>query len=83
MVYFKSRGSADGVFPARDFAAIVTRVYEDGDVSLATFSETGLRFEVKVKQCQEGGQWDWMPFQKDQQLRAGYTTSPSEPEKAA
>lgn len=66
MVYFKSRGSADGVFPARDFAAIITRVYEDGDVSLVSFSEGGLRFEIKVRQGSDGGCWDWMPYQKGQ-----------------
>ena len=72
MVYFKTRGSLDGVFPPRDFAAIVTRVYEDGDISVMSIGEAGVRFEVKIKQGQEPGQWDWMPFQKDQQLRAGY-----------
>ncbi len=66
VVYFKTRGSLDGVYPPRDFAAIVTRVYEDGDISLVTFGETGVRFEIKVSQGQEGGQWDWMPFQKAQ-----------------
>lgn len=69
MVYFKSRGSADGAFPARDFAAIITKVYSDTMISLCSFSETGMRFEVNVEQGQEGGQWDWMPFQKDQQAR--------------
>lgn len=69
VVYFKARGSADGVFPPRDFAAIVTRVYEDGDVSVVSFSEMGIRFEEKIKQGSEGGCWDWMPYQKDQQAR--------------
>lgn len=66
MVYFKYRGSADGVFPARDFAAIITRVYTDTKVSLVSFSERRLRFEIEVEQGQEGGQWDWMPYQKGQ-----------------
>ncbi len=69
MVFYKSRGSADGVFPPRDFASIITRVYETGEVSLVSFSEMGLRFEEKLTQGQEPGQWDWMPFQKDQQAR--------------
>jgi hypothetical protein len=69
MVYYKSRGSADGVYPPKDIASIITAVHEDGDVSLATFYETGLRFEPKTSQGQELGQWDWMPFQKDQQAR--------------
>lgn len=39
MVYFKTRGSLDGVFPPADFAAIITKVYSDTEVSLATFGE--------------------------------------------
>ena len=69
IVYFKSRGSLDGVFPPRDVAAIVTRIYGDGDISVMSFYETGTRHEVKISQGQENGQWDWMPFQKDQQAR--------------
>lgn len=72
MVYFKTRGSNDGVYPTRDLAAIVTRVYEDGDISVCAFRECGMNNEVKIKQGQEPGQWDWMPFQKDQQARVGY-----------
>ncbi len=82
MVYFKSRGSKDDVFPPREVAAIVTRVFEDGDISVMSIYETGSRFEVKIKQGQEPGQWDWMPFQKDQQLRAGYSEPQSETNKA-
>lgn len=69
MVYFKARGSADGVYPARDFAAIITRVYSDTKISVVSFSESGSRFEIGIEQGQEAGQWDWMPFQKDQQAR--------------
>ena len=68
-VYFKSRGSLDGVFPPRDVASMITRIYDSGEVSVVSFSEEGLRFEVKIKQGQEPGCWDWMPFQKDQQAR--------------
>lgn len=83
MVYYKTRGSADGVFPPTHFAAIITEVKEivgepaDGVikdwnnliVSLAVFGPQGLRFELNVYQGPEIGQWDWMPFQKDQQAR--------------
>lgn len=69
MVYFKTRGSADGVFPPTDFASIITKVYPNNRVSLATFGELGIRFEHSVPQGQEPGQWDWMPFQKDQAAR--------------
>ena len=69
MVYFKTRGSADGKFPPCDFASIITKVYPGNVVSLATFGEAGLRFETKVKKGEAPGYWDWMPFQKNQQAR--------------
>lgn len=74
MVYYKTRGSADGVFPPTNFAAIITEVNSDVDgvVSLVTFGTSGMRFEKEVNQAKtsdEVGVWDWMPFQKDQQAR--------------
>lgn len=79
MVYFKTRGSLDGVYPPTDFAAIITKVYPDNVVSLATFGEAGMRFEIQVSQGQEPGQWDWMPFQKDQQSRLAPGTPIAQP----
>lgn len=72
MVYYKTRGSADGMYPSVNFAAIITNVESNGDtglICLAVFGPQGLRFELGVEQGQEIGQWDWMPFQKDQQAR--------------
>lgn len=80
MVYYKARGSADGVFPKVDRAAIVTDVQEviGNDnlkdltrfkVRLAVMNPEGLFFSGWLEQGQEGGEWDWMPFQKDQQAR--------------
>ena len=69
MVYYHTRGSADGVFPPVNFAAIITMVKSPTVVSLATFGESGLRFEKDVQQGEGSGCWDWMPFQKDQQAR--------------
>lgn len=71
IVYYKARGSADGVFPKVDRAAIVTDV-ETKDVTMVrvcVFNPEGLFFSGWIGQGQEGGQWDWMPFQKDQQAR--------------
>lgn len=68
MVYYKARGSADGVFPKVDRAAIITDVKEN-QVRLAVMNPEGLFFSGWLDQGQEGGQWDWMPFQKDQQAR--------------
>lgn len=83
MVYYKARGSADGKFPKTDRAAIVTDVRVGGgevegvaavtyQVRLAVINPEGLFFSDWLDQGQEGGQWDWMPFQKDQQARLGY-----------
>lgn len=69
IVYYKTRGSLDGVYPQKDFASIITGVNEDGTVNLVTFGETGIRFELQVQKGTEPGCWDWMPFQKDQQAR--------------
>jgi len=75
VVYYKARGSADGVFPKKDRAAMVTDVMEIFDemnlpaghkVRLAVFNPEGLFFSDWLSQGQEGGQWDWMPFQKQQ-----------------
>jgi hypothetical protein len=76
MVYYKTRGSADGVYPPKNFAAIVTDTHLLGDtdggrdtVDLVTFGPNGSRYEHNVEQGEGVGQWDWMPFQKDQQAR--------------
>lgn len=66
VVYYKTRGSADGFYPPKNFAAIITEVDEENEtICLATFGKTGIRFEIDVKQGEEPGQWDWMSFQKD------------------
>lgn len=69
MVYYHTRGSLDGAFPPTNFAAVITVVKSPTVVSLATFGESGLRFEKDVVQGEGAGCWDWMPFQKDQQAR--------------
>lgn len=81
MVYYKARGSADGVFPKTDRAAVITDVRIDDvgsskespveriQVRLCVMNPEGLFFTAWLTQGQEGGQWDWMPFQKDQQAR--------------
>lgn len=75
MVYYKSRGSADGVFPPKDRSAVITDVEseplhpEAPLVRLAVLNPEGLFFSDWLSQGQEPGQWDWMPFQKDQQAR--------------
>ncbi len=69
VVYYKSRGSADGIYPPTDFASIITNVHSEYLVDLVTFSPSGIRFEQNVEQGGAVGHWDWMPFQKDQQAR--------------
>lgn len=79
IVYYKSYGSPvlpDGTqkYESKDRAAIVTEVLEgvDGEPTLASLcvlNPEGMFFKELCSQGQEGGQWDWMPFQKDQQAR--------------
>lgn len=77
MVYYKSYGSPGGEYTSTDRAAVVTDVREheptsepsEYDVQLAVFNPEGLFFTGWLTQGQEPGQWDWMPFQKDQQAR--------------
>lgn len=70
IVYYKTRGSLDGVYPPKNMAAIVTAVYDDKTaIDLVVFGEQGLRFERSVENGNNAGMWDWMPFQKDQQKR--------------
>lgn len=79
IVYYKSPASADGTFPQTDRAAIITDVTggtRDGDptlVKLTVFHPFGFQQTEWIQQGDADGNWDWMPFQKDQQLRAGYT----------
>jgi hypothetical protein len=73
MVHYFAYGTPKGEFkPCEPRAAVITEVNEDGTVGLAVLNPTGMFFNRNVKQGQEGGQWDWMPFQKDQQARIGY-----------
>lgn len=79
VVYYKSRGSADGVFPPVDRASIVTdvRIYPTDEPNgslkfqcrVCVLNPEGMFFSNWLDQGQEHGQWDWMPFQKDQQAR--------------
>jgi hypothetical protein len=49
----------------------VTGVVDSTTVQLCVLNPTGQFFNLNVKQGSEGGQWDWMPFQKDQAKRYG------------
>lgn len=62
IVHFKTRGSADGVYPPTNFAAMITKVYTNDCVSLVTFGESGFRFETSVMQGNDVGQWHWPEF---------------------
>lgn len=77
MVYYKAYGTPNGEFPAGvDRAACITEVRGTPNdvkskfqVRLCIMNPTGLFFSDWLWQGQEPGQWDWMPFQKDQQAR--------------
>lgn len=80
VVYYKAYGTPNGEFPAGvNRAAIITDVREaTGDVKsphqvrLCIMNPTGLFFSDWLWQGQEAGQWDWIPFQKDQQARLAH-----------
>lgn len=57
-VHYRSRGSADGVFPPVCRAAIVTRVEGVYVVDITVFNPTGLFFDVNVT---NEGYDEWMP----------------------
>lgn len=66
IVYYKSYGSPGGEHKSEDRASIITRVHNDTCVDLCVFNPTGMYFNTSVVQGQNGGQWDWMPYQKGQ-----------------
>ncbi len=76
IVYYKTRGSADDIYKPEQYPAMITRVedgnegsVEEGNVDLVVFYPTGIRFELNVPHGEDIAEWDWMPFQKDQQAR--------------
>lgn len=71
MVYYKSYGTPGGEYPSVDRSATITEVTrcdEDGIyyVGLCVFNPEGLFFNRNVKQGDQPGQWDWVPYQKGQ-----------------
>lgn len=64
IVYYKSYGTPNGEYKSEDRAAIITAIKdaELGVIDICVFNPTGMFFNQEVKQGQEGGQWDWMPF---------------------
>lgn len=77
VVYYHALGSADGKFPVgENRAAIITAVVDETTetVSLCVLNPTGMYFNLKVEKGEAGGQWGWMPFQKDQQARLAAET---------
>jgi hypothetical protein len=66
LVYYKSYGTPNGEYKPEERAAIVTGVVDDTTVHLCVLNPTGMFFNLNVKQGDNGGQWDWMPFQRGQ-----------------
>lgn len=66
VVYYKSYGTPSGEYKSEDRAAIITAVKdaEAGIIDICVLNPTGFFFNQNVKNGQECGQWDWMPFQK-------------------
>jgi hypothetical protein len=66
IVHYRSRGSADGVFPAVCRAALVTEVHGVFNVSLAVVNPTGLFFDRELThtgssagETVQPGTWHW------------------------
>lgn len=66
IVYYKSYGTPNGEYKPEDRAAIITQVHNPTCVDLCVLNPTGLFFNQKVLQGDNGGQWNWMPFQVGQ-----------------
>ncbi|MDQ0254924.1 hypothetical protein J2S74_002306 [Evansella vedderi] len=68
IVYYKSYGTPGGEYKSEDRAAIITNVHqgEEDVVDLCVFNPGGLFFNLRVSKGSNGGQWDWMPYQKGQ-----------------
>jgi len=69
MVYYKSYGTPNGEYKPENRAAIITAIHSDTVIDLCVLNPEGMFFNRNVEQGEKGGQWDWMPFQKDQQAR--------------
>jgi hypothetical protein len=69
IVYYKSRGSLDGIFPPTDRAAIITHVRtvaenpeaEKNQVRLCVLNPDGMFFTDYLYQGQDPGNWDFIP----------------------
>lgn len=62
IVYYKD--AEEKIYPA-----MVVSVNEEGAVNLQVFMEEKIEAKRIVEKGEGNGQWDWMPFQKDQQAR--------------
>ena len=76
LVYYKSYGTPGGEYPSTDRAAVITAVHNETCVDLCVFNPEGLFFNHRVMQGPRGGQWDWMPRDKEQYAAARSTLSP-------
>lgn len=87
IVYYKSYGTPNGEYKPENRAAIITAVNpaetpdDEISVDLCVFNPTGLFFNQKVKRGENGGQWDWMPYQKNN--LAGLSSQSAEPRPTA
>jgi hypothetical protein len=53
-----------GEYRSNDRAAIITSVVDDTAVYLVVLNPTGLYFNLNVRQGDNDGCWDWVPYQK-------------------
>lgn len=63
IVHYKSRGSADGVYPPEARTAIITEVNNDfpEQVRLCVLNPEGMFFTTWLRYGDEPGNWNWLP----------------------
>jgi hypothetical protein len=69
IVYYKSYGTPGGELDSEDRAAIITQVHNETCVGLCVLNPNGMYFNPTVTQGNASGQWDWMPYQKEQAIK--------------
>lgn len=81
VVYYKSYGTPNGEYKQEDRAAIITAVKDaDNDIiDICVLNPTGFFFNQNVKRGEQGGEWNWMPFQ----LKSASNSQSAEPRPTA
>lgn len=72
IVYYMKYGTPGGEFKSEVSAAIITKVHNATCVDLCVINPTGFFFNQSVVQGDQGGQWNWMPYQVGQAAKTEF-----------